>query len=418
MHINKIIYFPILLFLITASNIFSQPQPPIDGMSPLEMKITEDGKRIIAAYETCTIVWDISKREILRRIPRYLSYYPDYFLSVKAINQDGTILAVGNNQILSLYNTENNRLIKQINVFEYIKDPNTTDSHGFSTMIGWQQEEFSQIYFTPDNKYLIIISNDDRIKYVDLIRYSIISINASNDIELPRPTMKGDILDFNISIGKAVFLDNFSIIIFNILSGRKEGDILRKYNNSDFRPISFSLNNNKNKPSVMLAINNNWEYYLLFCDIDKRTIINAKKLNGVANIVKFTSDDNIVALARNNYICLYNIQSGNEIARLVAYEEPKPPNTPQPTRAQTRTLWRTIQLGSFSSFVDAFRLVKNMEEEGFKPFIERTKTNNTTSWCVVINNIPDKELTFFSDLVKNAGFTNILLRDDISEMRQ
>jgi len=59
-----------------------------------------------------------------------------------------------------------------------------------------------------------------------------------------------------------------------------------------------------------------------------------------------------------------------------------------------------------------------MEEEGFKPFIERTKTNNTTSWCVVINNIPDKELTFFSDLIKNAGFTNILLRDDISEMRQ
>jgi len=423
MFTNKIIYFPILLFLITISNIFSQPRPPSAppevGMRPLEMKISDDGKRIIAAYEPCTIVWDISKREILRRIPRYLSYFPSYSYMIRTINQDGSLLAVGDEQTLSLYNTENNKLVKQFAVLEQREDPNIRDSFGLSTLIGWKDEYFKQIYFTPDNKNIIVISDEDKIRYVDLTRNTISLVNVSRDPDIPRPSYQGDILDFNISHGRAVLRDNFNLIVFNIFSNQKEGEIPFKYNNMDFHPISFSINNNRNKPSVLLAGDRNYENdYLLFCDINNRKILNAKKINGRAYIVKSTADDNIVALAREDCITLFNIQNGNDFVRLDAYEEPKPPRTTQPVMTPKSTLCRTLQFGSFSSFDNALVLVKKMENEGFKPFIERTKTNNSTIWNVVINNIPEDEIQIFSVILKNAGFNDILLMQEKSETRQ
>ena len=425
MFTNKIAYVPVLLFFVALSSIFSQPRLPLTvdaaGMRPLEMKISGDGKRIVAAYDSCTIVWDIATRKILRRIPRRLSYYPDYIFSVKALNQDGSILAVGDDQILNLYNTENNRLIKQFTVFEYREDPNKTNSFGVPTMIGWQQEKFKHIYFTPDRKNIIVISDEDKIRYVDLTRNTISLVNVSHDPDIPRPASWGDILDLNIFQGRAVFRDNDSIIIFNLFSGQKEGEISLKYNNKFFYSISFSLSGDKNKRSILLADNKDYEDYIFVCDTENRKILGGRKIDGRAHLVQLTAEDNIAALARDGYIFLYNFQTGTEIARLIAYEEPKPPiapHMPQTVLMPRKAMRKTFQLGSFLFFNNALRLISDIEAEGFNPFIERARINNSTFWRVVINDVPENEILTFRGLLTNAGFNDIWIRQGTPEPRQ
>lgn len=408
MFTNKVIYTSIFLFFVTVSGIFSQQRLPVAGMRPLEMKISGDGKHIVAAYDSCTIVWDISKREILRRIPRNLSYYPPINYTIQAFNQDGSMLAIGDNRILSLYNTENNKLIKQLPVFENRENPNKTDSHGLSTMIAWKQENFKQFYFTPDKKNIIVISDEDKIRYVDLIRGTTSLVNVSDDI--PSPSYKGDILDINISYGRAVFRQNFSVIIFNLFSGQKEGEIFLKYNNTDFNPISFSLSGNKNKHSVLLAGNRAYENYLFICDIENRKILNGKKIDGNTHIVKLTTIENVVAFARDDSICLYNFQTGTEIARLVAYEETIVPVASQTNSTLKEAVFRTLQLGSFSSFNEALHMVSVIEDEGFRPIIECSKENNLTFWRVVINDVLESRMTTIYELLKNAGISDIWIR--------
>jgi WD40 repeat protein len=421
--------FSIIYFIITIP-VFSQRKPPAAppaaGMRPVEMKISGNGKHIIAAYDSCTIVWDISKREILRRIPRNLSCYPLYKSTIQALNQDGSLLAVGNNQELSLYNTENNKIIKQLNVLEQRKDPNTTDSMGYTTLIGWKHEYFKQIYFTPDKKYIIVISDEDNIRYVDLARDTISLVNVSHDPDLPRPSYQGDILALNSSQGRTVIRDNSSIIIFNLFSGKKEGEISLGYNNMDLYTISFSLNENKNKHSILLAGDKNYINYLLVCDMENRKILDAIKIDNKAHIVRLTSAENIVALAFDDSICLYNFQTGTEIARLAAYEEPKKPvksknNKPKtPGASQTemrpkKAVFLTVQLGSFLSFYNALKLINDIESEGFKPFIERITINGATYWRVVINRVLENEITTLCELLSGAGFNNIWLRPDKRE---
>jgi WD40 repeat protein len=421
---NKTAFLYLLIFFIVASSIFSQQQfsvaIPNDGMRPQEIKISEDGKQIIAAYDACTIVWDIAKREIMRKIPRHLSYFNQSTITVRALNIDGSILAVGEDQTLNLYNTANNQLIKQFTVLENREDPNVTDAYGFSTQIGWKQEYFKQIYFTPDGKKIIVISDEDRIRYIDLAKDTITVVNVSDDI--PCPSDQGDILDLIITQGQAAFRQNFSIIIYNLFSEQKEGEIPLYYNNTDFYSISFSLNSNKNKQSVLLAGNNGYENFLIICDTEKRKILNSRKLNFRAHIVKQTNDENIVALALDNSICLYNLQTGTEITRLIAYEEPKKPVVSQvssPADLKPEKLqFRTLQLGSFLSIKDAFKYINQIEGQGFKPFIERAKINGSTFWIVVINNVPDNETANMSELLNNAGFYDIWLRPDISKSRQ
>lgn len=422
---NKLTYLPIFLFFITVSGIFSQQRlqnKPNTGMEPLDMKISNDGKHIITAYDSCTIVWDITKREIIRRIPRNLSYFSLYNRRYQALNNDGSILAVGDDRLLILYNTENQRLIKKLTVLKFRENPNTTDAMGFSTMIAWTQEHFKQIFFTPDNKYIIVITNEDKIMYVDYERNTIRTVNVYADKSL-RP-FNEDILDINISQGRVAIRDNNKIIVINLYSQKKEGEIPLEYNNSDFYSRSLSLSNNVNKHSILLAENNN-EYYLLVCDIGNRKIINSRKINGKANIVKLTALENIAALARDDSICLYNFQTGIEIANLIAYEEPKPPITSppksEPVIIPTSTPFimpiktNTVQLGSFSSFRSALRLVNRIEDEGFKPFIECAKINNSTFWRVVISDVLEVNIPILLELLENAGFTDIWLRPDNSE---
>jgi WD40 repeat protein len=406
------------VLMLLSTFVFSQRKPPAAppaaGMRPVEMKISNNGKHIIAAYDSCTIVWDISKREILRRIPRNLSCYPLYKSTIQALNQDGSLLAVGDNQELSLYNTENNKIIKQLSVLEQRKDPNTTDSFGLSTLIGWKHEYFKQIYFMPDKKNIIVISDEDRIRYVDIERDTVSLVNIS-DNDIPFPEDKGDILDLNISHGRAVFSYKFSIIIFNLISGKKEGEIPLKYNNMDLLPVSFSLSDNKNKHSILLASNEDSYRYLFVYDMENWKILNCREIDRKARMVKLTSADNIVALALNDSICLYNFQTGTEIARLTAYEEQKRPDTSQTAMRHKKTVFLTVQLGSFLSFKNALKLISDIEDEGFNPFIERVNINGTTFWRVVINRVFEEEITTFCDLLSGAGYNDIWLRPDKGE---
>ena len=108
-----------------------------------------------------------------------------------------------------------------------------------------------------------------------------------------------------------------------------------------------------------------------------------------------TGEENIAAFFLFGSIVLYNLQTGTEIARLLAYEEPvalvapvvpmEPIMPDAPPPEPTISYSRTFQLGDFSSFTDAMRLVSYMEGEGFKPFIEHTKVNNATAWRMVID---------------------------------
>jgi WD40 repeat protein len=415
---NKFLSLFTILFLTQTIYVFSQRKPhkapPAAGMRPLEMKISNNGKHIIAAYDSCTIVWDITKREILRRIPRNLSCYPLYNFTIQAINQDGSILAVGDKQTLSLYNTENDKLIKQFSVLEHRKDPNITDSLGFSTMIGWKHEYFKQIYFMPDKKNIIVISDEDKLRYVDIERDTVTLVNISDD-DFPRPSYKGDILDLNISQGRAVIRDNYNVFNFNLLSGKREGVISLEYNNMDLHIISFSLNDNKNKHSILLAGDNKYINYLLVCDMENNKILNCRKIEGKAHIVRLTSAENIVALAFDDSICLYNFQTGTEIARLAAYEEPKNPVKSQTAMIPQKAVFLTVQLGSFLSFNNALKLISDIESEGFNPFIERAKINDATFWRVVINRVLENEITTLCELLSGAGFNNIWLRPDKGE---
>jgi len=417
---NKLLTLLTALFFMQTIVVHSQQKAPltssVEGMRPLEMKISDDGKHIIAAYNSCTVVWDISKREILRRIPRYLSYYHhSYNLTIRALNHDGSLLAVGDDQVLSLYNTENNKIIKQLTVLEHRKDPNTTDDYGFSTDIGWKHEYFKHIYFTPDKKNIIVISDEDKIRYVDLVKDTVSLVNVSNDVDFPRPSAQGDILDLNISQGRVITRDNFNIIIFNLFSGKKEGEIPLKYNNMNIYPISFSLNDDKYKNSIFLAGNDDYEDYLFVCDIENRKILNGRKIDGKAHMVQLTAEENIVVLARDDSICLYNYQTETEIVRLIAYEEPKKPFTLQNEDIRKKPVLKTVQLGSYLSFNSALQLINDIEGEGFKPFIERAKINDKTFWRVVINRVFEDEVTTLCGLLKDAGFTSIWLRPDNSE---
>jgi len=230
-----------------------------------------------------------------------------------------------------------------------------------------------------------------------------------------------------ISYGRAVFRQNSSIIIFYLFSGQKEGEIPLNYNNMDFYPISFSLNDNKNKLSVLLAGNKDNENYLLVCDMESRKILNGRKVDGRAHLVQLTSVDNIAALAKDDSICLYNFQSGTEIARLVAYEEPKnlivsqnnEPKMPSTSQIEVmmpkKAVFKTVQLGSFLSFNNALKLVSDIEGEGFNPFIERAKINNSNFWRVVINEVLENDIETFCGLLRNAGFNDIWIRPDIGE---
>ena len=439
MFMNRITYVSILLFFAAVSGIFSQrlppppPPEPVEGMRPLNMIVSSDGKRIAVDYITCTIVWDIEKRKILGRIPSHLPYFQrDTLLTPRAFNQDGSIRAEGKDRVLSLYNTENNRLIKRIVVFETEEDPYPPGPDGFRFMIAWPPEVISEIYFTPDGKNIIVISSRlwaCRIWSVDLMG----TVSLVNTWESYSSYV--NIMALNISQGRAVIRGDSGVIIVNLFSKRKEGEIPLKYNNLELDPISFLLNDNKNKKSVLLARNRDNdsyvnERYLFVCDMESRKILYGRKIDGISYGALLTGEENIAAIARDDSICLYNYQTGIEIARLVAYEEqiaPPPPSPPPrslpppppppPSLLPPSPLppppppirGRTIQMGSFLSFADASRLMSNIKREGFYPNIERARQNNSTIWNVLIN-VWDDELASIYGFLQSIGYNNILTR--------
>jgi hypothetical protein len=218
------------------------------------------------------------------------------------------------------------------------------------------------------------------------------------------------ILDLNIIQGKAVIRGISDVIIYNLFTGRKEGEIPLNYNNMVLDAISFSLNDNKNKNSILLAIdrskdNYSKERYLFVCDMEKKKILYGRKIdNNDAYKVRLTSRENIVALNSENSICLYNYQTGTEIARLFAYEEQLAPISPS-----TPARERTIQVGSSLSFTNASRLMNDITREGFYPYMELARQNNSIIWSVLINVWEDAIPSAFS-LLQSIGYTNILIR--------
>jgi len=413
---NRITYVSILLFFAAVSGIFSQipppPPPPIpyDTLKPLDMIVSSDGKRIAVDYNLCTFVWDIGERKIMGTIPSRLSYFQKKPpLPIRAFNQDGSIRAEGNDRVLSLYNTENNRLIKKIVVFESEDVANPPIRIRYMTLLPFPDvpESIENIYFTPDGQNIIVISGigwggrQYRIWSVDLMG-NVSSVNSSASL-----SSYVNILALNIYQGRAVISGNSGITIVNLFSKRKEGEIPLNDNNLVLDSSSFSLNDNKNKNSVLLVRNGNTdENYLYVCDIEGRKILNRRIIDSRANMVRLTGAENNVALALDNSICLYNYQTGTEITRLVAYED-ELPLIPPPGMTDRK---RTIQVGSFLSFADALRLMSNIEREGFYPYIERARQNNSTIWNVVINNILEDEILSIYGLLLRIGYTNISTR--------
>jgi WD40 repeat protein len=418
MFMNKITYVSILLFFAAVSGIFSQrilpsppppsPPQPVEGMHPLDMIVSSDGKRIAVYYQadsfnTYNIVWDIENQKIQGRIPLRLSNFQrNTSPPARAFSPDGSIRAEGVGRVLNLYNNENNGLIKQFVVLEEFVSPNFRDPlTGFSTLMGPMPEEFEKIFFSPDGKKIIVISTPrSRIKYVDTVQGSAILLEENPY----RP-----ILDLNIFQGKAVIRGKSDVIIYNLFTGRKEGEIPLNYNNMVLDAISFSLNDDKNKNSVLLAIdrsNGNYsnERYLFVCDMEKQKILYGRKIeNSGAYKIRLTGRENIVALSCENSICLYNYQTGTEIARLVAYEEPLAPMAPSmPARA------RTIQVGGSLSFVNASRLMNDITREGFFPYLEPYRQNNSVIWSVLIN-VWEEQIPSVFGLLQSIGYTNILL---------
>ena len=145
--------FVVKLFTITYG-VYSQQVPtilPDDGLRVSEMKISDNGKRLIADYENYTVVWDIEKREMVQREPRSI----DRNSPVRAVNQDGSLLAIGNmltldglpaisnRLILSVYNAKNNELLKRFKIFELARNPNERSPDRRSTTLrDWEQETF------------------------------------------------------------------------------------------------------------------------------------------------------------------------------------------------------------------------------------------------------------------------------------
>jgi len=415
---NRITYVSILLFFAAISGISSQilptpppppppPPTPLDVLRPNDMIVSSDGKRIAVDYKLCTFVWDIGERKIISEIPGRLSYFQkNSQLPIMAFNQDGSIRAEGNDRVLSLYNTENNRLIKQIVVFEHEVDYYLP---GPRPLIYIPPEVIEKIFFTPDGRNIIVISGNfwaSRIWSVDLMgTVSLVNTMASLSSYI-------NILDLNINQGRAIIKGNSGLIIFNLFSKRKEGEIPLNDNNLALDSISFSLNDKKNKNSVLLARDRNNENYLYICDIEGRKIFSPRKIDSWPYMIRLTGEDNIVALVCNDSVCLYNYRTGNEIARLVAYEDELPLIPPPPPPGMTDRK-RTIQVGSFSSFADALRLMNDIEREGFYPYLERARQNNSTIWNVVINNILEDEILSIYGLLLRSGYTkynNFLIR--------
>jgi WD40 repeat protein len=420
MFMNRITYVSILLFFAAVSGIFSQrlppppPPTPLEVLYPFDMIVSSDGKRIAVDYNLCTIVWDIGERKIIGKIPSRLSYFQKNTpLPIRAFNQDGSIRAEGNDRVLNLYNTENNRLIKKIVVFESedVANPPIRIRYLIWPPFPDVPEAIENIYFTPDGQNIIVISGigrggrQDRIWSVDLMgRVSSVNFLASLSSYV-------NILALNIYQGRAVISGNSGITIVNLFSKRKEGEIPLNDNNLVLDSSSFSLNDNKNKNSVLLIKNGKTdENYLYVCDIEGRKFLKRMKIDSRTYLVRLTGEENIVALvALDNSICLYNYQTETEIARLVAYEDQLPLVPPPPPLGMSNRE-RTIQVGSFSSFADALRLMNDIKREGFYPYLERARQNNSTIWSVVINNVLEDEIPSIYGLLQSIGYTNILIR--------
>jgi WD40 repeat protein len=418
MFMNRITYVSILLFFAAVSGIFSQrilpsppppppfPEPPPPSntvLNPQDMIISSDSKRIAVDYFPYTIVWDIKTRKILGRAIESIS---NSRKNPWAFNQDGSIRAEGSEGVLSLFNTENNRLIQQVGLYKYEKFPFQPGPNGVIPMIYWPPpEEIEKIYFTPDSKNIIVISTvngKSRIWSVDLMgTVSLVNTWAS----LPEYVR---VLDLNIFQGKAVVSGNSGVIIVNLFSKRKEGEIPLNDNNMVLETISFSLNDNKNKNSVLLVSDRNDESYLYICDMEGQKIINRRKINGSAYMVRLTGEENIVALASPGSVCLYNYQTGTEIVSLIA-EKPMAEIPPVPPGSVFEPMReRTFQVGSFSSFADASHLMNDIRRDGFHPYLERSRQNNSPVWRVLIY-VRDSEITSMYRLLQNIGYTNILM---------